>query len=402
MTSSSYKGVKLDSANYYEWQNSALAYISARGVYEYIEHPDGLRPRVGSPSADVIKAAKDAAERAGGLETFLTTPAPPPAGQPAGAPQTSAVTTTRTWFVSLPDPVSRRVESVTLAPKSVSLADYRDWVKQARIAVGIIWDTLGPTVQKNDNIAYLMRSGDPLLLWAAIFRRVNPTTASARYAAMNGLMSVKWQDGWGLEDGHAAVMERFHSYLDHRSPGMTADEILNEVALFAYLSIVPPELDTFSSTLFINAGDQALTLAELLGVLQQEDSTQELRGNPRQGDYRARIARELAARAQAIVRPAGSVGAATPGSIKMTPRDALAALQASRPTWSKCWLCYGDHSLESCGLISRAQRFAKELRESKNDNRRTQQTANAAAQLAPTESAGDEQFPEAPNAAHLT
>ncbi|EJD34437.1 hypothetical protein AURDEDRAFT_140567 [Auricularia subglabra TFB-10046 SS5] len=404
MATSRYTGPKLDSTNYYEWQNGALAHISSRGVFHLIEHPEGLRPQVGSvQSPDTLAAAKAAAERAGGIATVLTVPAPPPPGQPAGAGPGTATTTVRTWFVAVPDPVSRRVQSVTLAPPSMSQADYRDWCKEARIAVGVIWDTLGPAIQKDENAAYLMRSGDPFLLWAAIFRRVNPTTASALFTAMSSLMSVTWEDGWNLEQGHTAVTEKYHNYLDHRSPGMTADEVLDEVALFAFLSIVPPELDTFSPTVFINAGDRSVTLPDLLDVLQQEDqedSLQSHRGQPHQNSYKARLALELAARAAAM-RPAaagasGATGAAG-NAPRLSPREALAALQASRPSWTKCWLCFGDHLLDTCPYIARVQKYAKQLRETKNEDRRAPQAAN----LAGATGIDDERFPEASNCSSL-
>ncbi|EJD50768.1 hypothetical protein AURDEDRAFT_111950 [Auricularia subglabra TFB-10046 SS5] len=412
MTTTSYKGIKLDPNNFFEWQNSALAHIMSRGVYEYIEHPSGLRPQATAPTRTEQLAAKAAALAAGGLETTITAPATStataqptaaaaPAQAAAAAPAAPAGTANvTTWVVAVPNTVSRRVQSVTLVPSPCTAAEYKDWCKQARIACGTIWDTLGPTIQKDENVGYLMRSGDPFLLWAAIFRKVNPTTPSSRFSAMTSLLSIVWQDGWDLEDGHAAVSELFNRYLDTRSPGMSADDVLNEVALYAYLRIVPPELDTFSTTIFIAAGDSSLALPDLTRVLQQEDSKQEIRGKPLQTEYRARLAREIAARAQ-VQRALQSPASPTPGAAtKLSYRDALAALQASRPQWKKCWLCAGDHLLDTCQYIGRAQRHAKDVREGKADDHRQQQTANAASEA--TNAATDDRFPEIPNVAPLT
>ncbi|EJD34149.1 hypothetical protein AURDEDRAFT_176796, partial [Auricularia subglabra TFB-10046 SS5] len=136
-TSSSYKGVRLTTDNFVSWLNDAIAHLSSSGLYEYITHPEGLRPHVGSTiPADETEAARLAAEAAGGDKTEITV-----------TDASGATTSTIGWKVSVPDPITRKVLTVVLASKSVSLADKRTWLKEARQATGKIWDTLGPEIQ---------------------------------------------------------------------------------------------------------------------------------------------------------------------------------------------------------------------------------------------------------------
>ncbi|EJD33102.1 hypothetical protein AURDEDRAFT_177816 [Auricularia subglabra TFB-10046 SS5] len=376
-TSSSYKGVRLTTDNFVSWLNDAIAHLSSSGLYEYITHPEGLRPHVGSTiPADETEAARLAAEAAGGDKTEITV-----------TDASGATTSTIGWKVSVPDPITRKVLTVVLASKSVSLADKRTWLKEARQATGKIWDTLGPEIQAVDKISFLMRSGDPFLLWAAVFREVNPGTAASRYDAISTMLSMSWQDGWGLRDGHKATMDAFHRCLDHKGPTLTAEDVLEEVALYAFLSIIPPELDTFSSSVFINVDEDALKLPDLDRVVKQEDRRQAQQGGIAQSQYRAR--RALEAACAAGTSPARATGAGPTPTLSY--REALAALQASMPHWKKCWLCAGDHSLEACAHIGRVQRYAKTLQSEKNDDRRPQQSARTANKT--EEAAVDGRFP---------
>ncbi|EJD33402.1 hypothetical protein AURDEDRAFT_147621 [Auricularia subglabra TFB-10046 SS5] len=383
-TSSSYKGTRLNNKNFVPWLNDAIAHLSSHGLYEFITHPDGVRPLVhgATPTPQEALAARLAADAAGGEKTEVTVT--------DAAGNTS---TTLGYEVSVPDPVTRRVITLVITPKTVSPADLRTWNKEARQAAGKIWDTLGPEIQAVDRVAFLMRSGDPFLLWAAAFREVNPGTASSRYDAIAAMLSLTWQEGWQLHEGHKAAMDAFHRCLDHKGPLLTAEDVLEEVALYAFLSIVPPELDTFSSSVFITVGEDALRLADLERVVKQEDHRQAQQGNPKQAEYRARLARVAAAAASA--RAAATVANAR-AATGLSYREALAAVQASMPQWKRCWLCSGDHTFDNCMFIGRAQKYAKSLREDKNDDRRPQQTARVTND---TESAAaDGRFPETPNA----
>ena len=71
MTMSSYKGVKLEKDNYFEWHNSVVAYISACGVHGFITHPEGLRPIVETQMATKFSTAKAAALATGGIAMVL-------------------------------------------------------------------------------------------------------------------------------------------------------------------------------------------------------------------------------------------------------------------------------------------------------------------------------------------
>jgi hypothetical protein len=217
-----------------------------------------------------------------------------------------------------------------------------------------MWNTLGTTVQKVDEVAALMRTGDPFLMYCAIFKEVNPATAVARYTTIFNLLGIEWKDGWTLKDAYNAVSRALNKYTALMTPDMTPHDCIHEIAFYALVRALPPEYGQWSSSALVHLNDKAMRLKRLLPAIEVEDGAQNVCGRLYDAAFRARLASTNAPQTQPA---ATSTTSALAHSIE---RQALAAVQKSRPNWRTCWLCRGDHMLENCNQLDAARKFATE------------------------------------------